>query len=146
MFAKLPSCTPVVMLLVLAACSGGSKSAPTPTGPQTTTFSGTASINGTGGCSGVTHAISTGAGTLTVTLVQASAARVAMQVCHPTAVNHATECTVPPFANVAVGGVVTATLKGGQAQVITVFPEGCGGAGTQPATTVTYTISATYPG
>jgi hypothetical protein len=66
--------------------------------------------------------------------------------CHPTAVNHATECTVPPFARIAVGSSVSATLKGGTAQVITVFPEACGQPGTPPAATVTYTIRADFPG
>jgi hypothetical protein len=83
---------------------------------------------------------------VTVTLVQSSAAKVAVQVCSPTAVNHALECTVPPFAVVAVGNAVTATLKGGAAQVITVFPETCGQPGTFPAATITYTIRADYPG
>lgn len=81
-----------------------------------------------------------------MTLVQSSATVVAMQVCHPSAVNHALECTVPPFAVVAVGSAVTATLKGGTAQVITIFPDTCGKPGTHPATTITYTIRAEYPG
>ena len=83
---------------------------------------------------------------MTVTLVQSSAAKVAMQVCHPSAVNHALECTVPPFAVVAVGSAVTAPLMGGAAQVITIFPEACGQPGTPAATTITYTIRADYPG
>jgi hypothetical protein len=78
------------------------------------------------------HAITTGTGNLSVTLVQSSAAQV--------------ECTVPPFARIAVGSSVSATLKGGTAQVITVFPEACGQPGTPPAATVTYTIRADFPG
>jgi hypothetical protein len=134
--------------MCLGACGGGTAAptpTPTPSGPQTSVFSGSASLNGTGGCSSPGHAIATGAGTVSVTVTQSSAARVALQVCSPTAVNHATECTVAPFASVAVGSAVSATLKGGSAQVITVFPDGCGAAGS-PAVTVTYTISATYPG
>ena len=142
--------TDMALLLILGAngCGGGTPNTPTPppSGPQTVTFTGSASISNTGGCSGPGHAISTGTGALTVTLVQSSAARVAVQVCHPTAVNHALECTVPPFAAVAVGSAVTATLKGGAAQVITIFPETCGQPGTPPATTITYTIRADYPG
>jgi hypothetical protein len=140
------------LLMMLSACAGGPPNTPTPTptptpaGPQTMTFTGSASISSTGGCSGQGHAISTGTGALMVTLVQSSAARVAMQVCHPSAVNHALECTLPPFAVVAVGSEVTATLKGGAAQVITVFPETCGQPGMPTATTITYTIRANYPG
>jgi hypothetical protein len=141
---------PLTLLGLLAACSGSTTPSPTPTptpgGSQSQTFTGTASISSTGGCSGPGHAITTGTGNLSVTLVQSSAAQVAVQVCHPTAVNHATECTVPPFARIAVGSSVSATLKGGTAQVITVFPEACGQPGTPPAATVTNTIRADFPG
>ena len=140
----------MALIVLFSACGGGGSSAPTPTpppsGPQASTFTGSASTNGTGGCSSTGHSISTGTGTLSVTLVQSSAARVAVQVCHPSAVNHALECTVPPFALVTTGSAVSATLKGGQAQVITVYPEGCGLPGTPAAVTVTYTIRADYPG
>lgn len=140
----------VALLLTVSACGcgGGSPNTPNPPqpGPKTATFTGSASISSSGGCSGPGHAISTVAGDLTVTLVQSSAPKVAVQVCHPGAVNHALECTVPPFAVVAVGTAVTATLKGGASQVITIFPETCGQPGTFPATTITYTIRADYPG
>ena len=137
------------LLALLSACSGDTTTpspTPTPGGPQSLTFTGTASISNAGGCSGQGHAISTGAGNITVTLVQSSAAQVAVQVCHPTAVNHATECTVPPFARIPVGGAVSAMLKGGAAQVVTIFPEACGQPGTPSAVTVTYTIRADFPG
>lgn len=137
-------------VLFLSACGGGGTSpSPTPTpapGPQSRTFTGTAMLSNTGGCGSTGHAITTATGTVTVTLVQSSAPQVAVQVCSPTAVNHATECTVPPFARVAVGSSTSATIKGGAAQVITVFPEGCGQPGTPSAVTVTYTIRADFPG
>ncbi len=117
----------------------------TPSGPQTTSFTGTASINGTGGCGGNAHTLSTGAGEITVSVTQASAPRVKVQVCHPTAANHNTDCTVPPFATISPGQPVVATLKGGRVQVVTIFPEACGAPGTPEATTVTYTIAVTYP-
>ena len=131
-----------------AACGGGGGATPptAPGTPQSSTLSGTASINGTGGCSSSGHPLSTGAGTITVTVTQANAARVKIQVCAPGAVNHAAECTVAPFASLAVGESVSATLKGGRSQVVTVFPEGCGSAGNPAATTITYTVTATYPG
>jgi hypothetical protein len=80
-----------------------------------------------------------------VALTQASAARVAVQVCHPTAQNHALECTVPPFRALAVGESLTATLRGGRAQVVTIYPDGCGSPSSSPAS-VTYTITVTFPG
>lgn len=78
-------------------------------------------------------------------MTQASAPRVKVQVCHPTAVNHNTDCTVPPFATIAPGQPAVATLKGGRVQVVTVFPEACGAPGTPEPATVTYTIAVTYP-
>ena len=117
-----------------------------PTGPQTTTLSGTASTNGSGGCSASGHPLVTGTGSITLTVTQASAARIKVQVCSPAAVNHAAECTVAPFASLAVGESVTAALKGGRDQVVTVFPDACGSPGSPPASTVTYAVTATYPG
>ena len=140
----------VVMTLTVlgfAGCGGGGNGTPTgpPAGPQTNSFTGTASTNGTGGCSPGAHTVVTGAGAITITVTQASAPSVKLQVCHPTAVNHATECTVPPFATIAVGGNISATLKGGASQSVAVFPDTCGSPGNPPAATVTYTISVTYP-
>ena len=89
----------VALLLTVSACGsgGGSPNTPNPppqSGPQTATFTGSASISSSGGCSSPGHAVSTGAGELTVTLIQSSAPKVAVQVCHPAAINHALECTV----------------------------------------------------
>jgi hypothetical protein len=66
-------------------------------------------------------------------------------VCHPTAANHNTDCTIPPFASVAVGGNVSATLKGGRSQTVTVYPDACGRAGTFPAADLSYTVNVSYP-
>ena len=133
-------------LIALGGC-GGSDSPPTtqPPGPRTSTLTGSASTNGTGGCSSSGHTLATGAGSLTLTVSQASNARVKVQVCHVAQTDH-TQCTVPPFASLAVGESLTATLKGGRDQVVTIYPEACGGPGNPPAATVTYTVSATYPG
>jgi hypothetical protein len=136
-----------LIVLVVGGCGGGSNSTPTgPSGPQSTTVSGTASTNDTGGCSGPGHPLQTGAGDITVTAVQSNAARIKVQVCHPTAANHNTDCTVPPFASLAIGEGVTATLKGGSAQTVTVFPEACGAPGSPPASSINYTIRINYPG
>jgi hypothetical protein len=80
-----------------------------------------------------------------VTLVQASASAAGVQVCHPTAANHNTDCTIPPFASVALGGSVSAALKGGRSQTVTVYPDSCGRAGTFPASQLSYTVSVTHP-
>lgn len=139
----------VPLTFFLAGCGGGGGGGtPTgpPPGPRTSTFSGTASTNGTGGCSPGAHTVLTGAGSITVAVTQASAPRIKLQICHPTAVNHATECTVPPFASIAVGESVTATLKGGSSQSVALFPESCGSPGNPPASSVTYSVTVTYPG
>lgn len=139
-----------VPLSFLVACGGSGGGTPTgpstPSGPQSSTLSGSASTNGSGGCSPGSHTLQTGAGTITINVTQASAPRVKLQVCHPAAVNHATECTLPPFASVAVGEAVSATLKGGRDQVVAVFPDGCGSPGTPPASSITYSVSVAYPG
>ena len=138
---------PVFLLAACGGSGGGNPTGPsTPSGPQSSTLSGSASTNGTGGCSPGSHTLRTGAGTITLNVTQASAARVKLQVCHPSAVNHATECTLPPFASVGVGEAVSATLKGGRDQVVAVFPDGCGSPGNPPASSITYTVSVTYPG
>ena len=134
-------------LVILLGCSAGCSSSPTappPGGPQTLTVSGAATTSDTGACSNSGHFISTGTGTITVALVQSSAAAVKVQVCHPTAVNHALECTVPPFAVVSSATPVTATLRGGSSQTVTVFPAACA-VSPPAASSVTYTISITYP-
>lgn len=130
----------------LAGCGGydGPPTDPNP-GPQTSTLTGTASTDAAGGCSTPGHRLTTGAGSITLTVAQASAARVKLQVCDVTQTDH-TQCTVPPFAAVAVGESVTATIRGGRDQSVSVYPEACGSPGSPPATSITYTVSATYPG
>lgn len=119
----------------------------TPSGPRTETFSGSAFTNDAGSCGGTGHSrtLSTSDGTITLSLTQASAPRVKVQVCHPTAANHNTDCTVPPFATIGGGQNVSATLKGGRVQEVTVYPEACGAPGNPPASAVTFTVSVTYP-
>jgi hypothetical protein len=146
----------LVATMVAAGCGGGGSPSttplpsptptptPTPGGTITGTFTGTARYRA-GGCSSSGHDLSVGEGTIAVTLVQATAASVQLQVCHPTAVNHATECTIPPFASLMVGATVSATLRGGRAQTVTVYPDPCGRPGTFPDTEVTYTINVAYP-
>lgn len=135
-----------VGLLVLAGC-GGNGNPPTtpPPVPQTSTLTGTASTSDAGGCSSPGHTLATGTGSISLTVTQASAARIKLQVCHVAQTDH-TQCTVPPFASLAVGESLTATLKGGRDQVVTIYPDACGSPGNPPASTVTYTVSATYPG
>lgn len=112
---------------------------------MTLTFSGTTSVNSTGGCSSPGHNISVGEGQITVTIVEATEAAVNVQICHPTAQSHAVDCTVPPFASVSVGQSIAATLRGGRSQTVTVFPAGCGSSNAQ-ARTVSYTLRTTFPG
>lgn len=146
----------VLVMALLSGCGGGSGGAgpttPTPApapgsgGTTTSTFTGTSSYNGGGGCSSPSrHDLSAGEGTIEVTLVQASASAARVQVCHPTAANHNTDCTIPPFASVALGGSVSAVLKGGRSQTVTVYPDACGRAGTFPAAQLSYTVSVAYP-
>jgi hypothetical protein len=107
---------------------------------------GTAQISATGGCSNAGHAFDTGEGSLSITLVQSSGnEQVAVQVCHPTATDHATQCTVPPFHRIAVGMTLRATVKGGRAQVLTVYPGACGVGGTPMAASVMYTVRLEHP-
>jgi len=47
---------------------------------------------------------------------------------------------------VGVGESTSGTLKGGRAQVVSVFTEACGTPGNPPADSITYTIAVTYPG
>jgi hypothetical protein len=138
----------LLAVALLAGCGGGGGAGPTttPGGTTTTTFMGTSSVDATGGCSSPSrHDFSAGEGTIQVTLVQASAGAAGVQVCHPTAANHNTDCTIPPFASVALGGSVSAVLKGGRSQTVTVYPESCGRAGTFPAAQLSYTVNVTYP-
>lgn len=133
------------MLCTLAGCGGGSEPPAAPTGPRTETFTGTTQIV-SGVCSGNTHAFDTGEGSLTVTLVQSTDnVPLAAQVCHPTAVNHAQECTIPPFAMVEVGASVSAPLKGGRAQALVMYPAGCGG-NQAPTPPISYTVRVVHPG
>lgn len=133
----------------LAGCGGGgtTPTSPPPSGgTRTETFSGTSHAPAGGGCSGATaHQINTaGSGQLVITVTQASLSHVGVQVCHPGAVNHALECTVPPFAVIAAGGTLTASIKGARIQSFAVYPAGCD-SGTATGPTVNYTISVTYP-
>jgi hypothetical protein len=129
---------------------GAPTPSPTPAGPRSQTVSGTVSltqIGGAVGCSsGNGHAFEAGEGTVTVTVVAASG-DVAAQICHPTAVNHATDCTIPPFAPIAVGASVSAALKGGRQQLLKFVPAACNDpAFAAPSGPVTYTATFTYPG
>jgi hypothetical protein len=136
-----------VIVLALPACGGGGSSPMTPSaGSQTETFSGTSSTTATGGCSNVGHAFNSGEGTIVITLIQSSDnASVATQVCHPTATAHDAQCTVPPFSRIGVGQSTQAVLKGGRAQVLSVYPATCGQGGTAPAATITYTVTVQHP-
>lgn len=143
-------CVPKVALsavLGLTACGGGGgPAAPAPTGPQTSTFMGTAQITVNGCSSNGSHEFAAGEGTVVVTLVQAAASPMAVQVCHVSAVDH-TLCTIPPFASMAVGQSLSAPLRGGRGtQRITVYPEKCGQPGMAPTSVLSYTVSVTYPG
>ena len=137
----------LLVMALLAGCGGGGgPTTTTPSGTTTTTFMGTSSVGATGGCSSPSrHDFSAGEGTIQVTLVQASAGAAGVQVCHPTAANHNTDCTIPPFASVALGGSVSAVLKGGRSQTVTIYPDSCGRAGSFPAAQLSYTVSVTYP-
>ena len=142
-------------LFASVACGGGGGGPTTPPTPApnpgtggstSSTFSGTSSYNGAGGCSSPSrHDFSAGEGTVVVTLTQASASAAGIQLCHPTAANHNTDCTIPPFAPVTVGGSVSATLKGGRSQTVTVYPDACGRAGSFPASDLSYTVNVSYP-
>ena len=140
--------TTVCAAMAIAACGGGGSGPPMgPSGTQTETFTGTAQIVGAG-CSGSgsTHPFNAGEGNLTVTLVQsAGSVSLAVQVCHPTAVNHALECTIPPFARIAVGETVSALLKGGRAQTLVVYPSSCGTPDQAPTPPIPYTVRVTHP-
>jgi hypothetical protein len=134
-------------LLLLWGCGGSSPSPAgpgTPPGTQTESFSGTASVSAAGACRSTGHAFRSGEGNLAITLVRSTDnLPVAVQVCHPTAVNHATECTVPPFQRIELGMTLRPTLRGGRDQVLTVHPRSCDAPG--PAATVDYTVSLEHP-
>jgi hypothetical protein len=138
-----------LVVAVLPGCGRSGSSTPTtPNGNPTETFMGTSSVSATGGCSSTNmgHAFNSGEGTIVITLVQSTDnATVATQVCHPTATAHDSQCTVPPFSRIGVGQSTQAVLKGGRAQVLTVYPGTCGQAGTFPATTISYTVTVQHP-
>jgi len=135
-----------VTLAWLPACGGVPAGPSTDPGEVTRTFMGSARIAENGGCASLTpsNEFSAGAGTLTVTLVQATAPRLMVQVCAPGEANH-TQCTVPPFSILAPGQSLSATVKGGRTQVVTAYPEGCGGPGSVPGAAVDYVISVVHP-
>ena len=135
-----------VFMLSLYGCGGGGSTAATPSpGPQTTTFMGSARTAANGGCSGNAHIVDAGQGTLTVTLTQAGAPRMQLQVCSTSEADHR-NCTVPPFVLLPVGQSVSATVKGARPQSVTVFTEGCGGPTATPTDPIAYSISVVHPG
>ena len=138
------------MLAALAAACGGGNSSPAtpagPTGPVTESFTGTTQMTTATTCSNAGHPFSSGDGEISVTVTQAAdGGPLSIQVCHPTARDHAAECTVPPFARVAVGGSVRATLKGGRSQVLAVYPARCGAPDSAPTGTIAYTVTVEHP-
>lgn len=137
-----------VLVLILGGCGGGGPTGPTASpGPRTATFMGSARTSANGGCSaiGPSHLVDAGEGAMTVTLTQAGAPRLQLQVCAPSELDHR-NCTVPPFVLLPVGQSVTATIKGGRSQVVTFFPEGCGAAGATPTDPIPYSFTVVHPG
>jgi len=148
--------TVVFALAGLVACGSGS-AAPTgngsagpsapPAGPRTETFMGTTRITASGGCSAdpTPHSFQTGEGSVRITLVQSTDnVTMAAQLCDPVAENHEVDCTIPPFVRIDVGMTVTATLKGGRFQTLTIYPGGCGTAST-PTPPISYTVTVAHP-
>lgn len=139
---------PFLIALVAAGC-GGSNDAATPTQPTGSiieTFTGTTQMTTATSCSNSGHPFSSGDGDIVVTIAQASnGGPLAVQVCHPTAVNHAAECTVPPFARIATGATHRATLKGGRSQVLVIYPPGCGSPDGTPTGVISYTVMLEHP-
>lgn len=133
-------------LVHLAACGGGPAAPATDGEPVTRTFTGSTRVAENGGCASLTpsNAFNTGEGTLTLRLEEASAPRLMVQVCAVGEANH-TQCTVPPFAILATGHGLSATVRGGRTQIVTVYPEGCGGRDSLPTPPITYTISIVHP-
>lgn len=82
---------------------------------------------------------------VTVTLTQAAAPRLHLQVCAATELNH-TNCTIPPFVPLSVGQSVSATVKGGRSQTVTLYPEACGGPDSPPSDPISYAVTVVYPG
>lgn len=129
----------------LATCGGGTPGGPQPGGTRTDTFSGTGTVNTGGGCSPGSHGFNTaGSGTIVIQVVQSNLPNVGIQICHPGALNHATDCTVPPWTTIAAGGTLTAAIRGARAQTISVTPAGCDTT-TVTAATLAYTVNVTYP-
>jgi hypothetical protein len=144
----------VVALVALVSCGGGGPTAASgPSGgagsggSRTSTFSGTTRISDLGTCSGERHTFDAGEGTVAVTLVQSSAGPLKAEVCPTASTNHALDCAIPPFAVVAPGQTLSAPLKGGRSQFLTIFPEGCGAPGTPaPTPPITYSVTVVFPG
>jgi hypothetical protein len=107
---------------------------------------GSAQTSSNGGCSvlNAPHFLNAGEGVLTVTLTQAGAPRMQLQVCSTTEADHK-NCTVPPFVLLPVGQSVAATVKGGRSQSVTLFTEGCGGAGASPTDPIAYSVTVVHP-
>lgn len=108
---------------------------------------GSARTAANGGCSALTpaHTFSAGEGSLTVTLAQAAVSPMQLQVCAPSELDHR-NCTVPPFVLLPVGQSVTAPVKGGRSQVVTLYPAGCGAPGSPATDPITYTVTVVHPG
>ncbi len=135
----------VVFMLSLCGCGGGGTGpTTTDTGPRTSTFTGSARTTASGGCMGNGHHVDAGPGTLTVTLTQAGAPRMKVQVCSASEADHR-NCTVPPFVVLPVGQAVSAAIKGARPQTVTVFTDGCGGSDATPTDPITYSISVVHP-
>lgn len=136
----------VALVFLLSGCGGGGSTPATPSaGPRTTTFTGSARTAANGGCAGNGHLVDAGQGTITVTLTQAGAPRMQLQVCSTSEADHR-NCTVPPFVVLPVGQSVTAAIKGARPQSVTVFTEGCGGPTATPTDAISYSISVVHPG
>ena len=133
----------------VTACGSGSAAptAPPAAGSGTETFTGSTRITETGGCSSDRgHAFETGEGVLSIMLVESTGSvGVATQLCDPVADNHEVDCTIPPFARIGVGQTVSATVKGGRFQTLTVYPAGCGTSASEPTAPLTYTVRVVHP-
>lgn len=139
---------PLLLALTAAGCGGsnGTETPSQPTGSVIETFTGTTQMTTATSCSNAGHPFSSGDGEIVITIAQASSGGpLAVQVCHPTAVNHANECTVPPFVRVATGGTHRATLKGGRSQVLVIYPPGCGAPDAAPTGIINYTVMVEHP-
>ena len=131
------------LLALLAGC-GGDGSPASAGGSSTASFSGTTSSNAPGSCSGDSHRINAGQGTLAVTLVQSSGGALMVQLCSPGAVDHTRDCTINR-TRIEVGRTLSGTLRGGSLQELAFNPLSCGGGEPPPPAPISYTASLVYP-